>query len=279
VPIHDQSYRRYGGRRENARGAWTVIAVAGITSLLKRRAFLGWLLFAWIPFIYRAVQIYVSANFPQFTMLAMKPESFRDFFDQQGIFVFFTTVYIGAGLIANDRRVNALQIYLSKPLSRAEYVAGKMAILVTFLLLVTLVPAMLLLLLQAVLAGSFAFLRENIFLVPAITLFSLVQVLAAGFSMLALSSLSNSSRFVAVLYAGLVLFTRAMFEAMRGITGTSRISWISFTASLEQVGDFVFKQRLRYETPVAVSFIVVLALIVVSVSVLERRVRGVEVVT
>jgi ABC-2 type transport system permease protein len=212
-------------------------------------------------------------------MLAMKPETFREFFNQQSIFVFFVTVYIGAGLIANDRRANALQIYLSKPLTRAEYIAGKMAILVTFLLLVTWLPAMLLLLLQGLFAGTFAFVRENIFLVPAITIFSLAQVLAAAFSMLALSSLSNSSRFVAVLYAGLVLFTRAMFEALRGITGSSGLSWLSFTASLEQIGDFVFRQRLSYDTPIAVSFIVVLALIVISVSVLERRVRGVEVVT
>ena len=29
------------------------------------------------------------------------PETFREFFDQQSMFVFFVTVYIGAGLIAN----------------------------------------------------------------------------------------------------------------------------------------------------------------------------------
>ena len=43
--------------------------------------------------------------------------------------MFLTTIYVGAGLISLDRRANALQIYLSKPLTRAEYIAGKMAIL------------------------------------------------------------------------------------------------------------------------------------------------------
>jgi ABC-2 type transport system permease protein len=279
VPIHDQSYRRYTGQKESARSAWTVIASHGIMGVLKKRTFLGLLLFAWIPFIVRAVQIYVSANFPQASMLAMKAETFREFFDQQSTFVFFVSIFVGAGLIASDRRANALQIYLSKPLTRAEYNGGKKAILVVFLLLVTWLPAMLLLLLQALFAGSFAFVREHLFLVPAITVYSLLQVLAAAFSMLALSSLSNSPRFVAVLYAGLVLFTRAMFEALRGITGSSSVSWLSFTASLEQLGDFIFRQRLRYDTPVAVSLIVVVGLIVVSASILERRVRGVEVVT
>ena len=47
-------------------------------------------------------------------------------------------IYVGAGLIANDRRANALQIYLSKPLMRTEYIAGKLAMLFAFLLFVTL---------------------------------------------------------------------------------------------------------------------------------------------
>ena len=82
------------------------------------------------------------------SILAPTAETFRQFLEQQDFFVFFITVYVGAGLIANDRRANALQIYLSKPLMRSEYIAGKLAMLFAFLLLVTLVPALLLLMLQ-----------------------------------------------------------------------------------------------------------------------------------
>ena len=145
-----------------------------------------------------------------------KGETFREFLDQQGIFVFFVTIYVGAGLIADDRRANALQLYLSKPLTRWEYVAGKLAILFVFLTLVTFVPAMLLLLVQIGFAGSLTFVRQNLFLLPAITLFSLVQVLLASCTMLALSSLSNSRRFVGIMYAGLIFFTSALFSALRG---------------------------------------------------------------
>ncbi|MCL4812273.1 MAG: hypothetical protein KJ061_07310 [Vicinamibacteraceae bacterium] len=279
MPIHDQSYRRYGGRREDVRRAWTVIAQSGIMTLLKRRAFLGLLLVAWLPFIVRAVQIFIAANFPQASILAMRAEQYRAFFDQQGIFVFFVTVYVGAGLIANDRRANALQLYLARPITRAEYVAGKMAILVTFLLAVTLLPGLLLFLLQAAFAGSFAFARENIYLVPAMTIFSLVEVFVAAFTMLALSSMSNSNRFVGIMYTGIVLFTDAMYAALRGITGSSAVAWMSFPANLAQIGDLIFRQPLRHDVPVAVSLIVIAALLAVSLSVLERKVRGVEVVT
>lgn len=279
MPIHDQSYRRYGGQRGDLRRVWFVIAQAGIVQFVKKRAFLGLLLFAWLPFIVRAVQAYFSTTFAQVEALAINAETYRTFLDQQSAFVFFVTVWIGSGLIANDRRANALQIYLSKPLTRAEYILGKFAILFTFLVLVTWLPAILLLLLQGAFAGSFAFLRQNLHLVPAITLFSLVQVLVATLSMLALSSMSNSSRFVAVMYAGIVLFTDAMFAAMRGILGSTGLSWISVPATLEQVGDAIFRTKLRYDTPVAVSMVVLLAVVVISVSVLERKVRGVEVVT
>ena len=66
-------------------------------------------------------------------MLALTAETYRSFLEQQSTFVFFVTVYVGAGLIANDRRANALQIYLSKPLTRGEYILGKFAILFAFL--------------------------------------------------------------------------------------------------------------------------------------------------
>jgi hypothetical protein len=241
--------------------------------------FIGLLIFAWIPFIVRAVQIYISANFPQATMLAPTAETFREFVEQQGVFVFFVTIWSGAGLIANDRRANALQIYLSKPLMRVEYITGKLAILMAFLLAVTWVPGILLLLVQVLFAGSFSFLRTNVFLLPAITLAALLQVLLSAFTMLALSSLSNSSRYVAVLYAGAVFFTQALYGTLMVITGSTRISWISFSANLAQVIDVIFRMKPRYDTPWAVSLLVIVGLIVLSMSVLERRVRGVEVVT
>jgi ABC-type transport system involved in multi-copper enzyme maturation permease subunit len=279
VPIHDQSYRRYGGKRELPGKAWTVIAAAGIRGMIRKRMFLGLLLFAWLPFVIRAVQIYIASNFPQASMLAPTAETFREFMDQQGVFVFFVTIYVGAGLIANDRRANALQIYLSKPLMRAEYIAGKLAVLMAFLLLVTLVPGILLLLLQVAFAGSFAFARANLFLFPAITLSALLQVLLASFTMLALSSLSKSARYVAILYTGVLFFTKAMFGALALITGGTRVAWVSFSDNLTQVMDVIFRLKPRYDVPWLVSLLVIVGLMVLSASVLERRVRGVEVVT
>jgi ABC-2 type transport system permease protein len=278
MPIHDQGYHRYRGSRDRAGTAWQVIAAAGIRTVLAQRKFLALLLFAWGPFLIRAVQIYIASNFQQASFLAAKGETFREFLDQQGIFVFFVTIYVGAGLIAADRRANALQLYLSKPLTRWEYIAGKLAILFVFLVMVTLLPALTLLLVQIGFAGSLTFLRQNLYLVPAITLFSLVQVLLTSCTILALSSLSNSSRFVGIMYAGLIFFTGAIFNAVRGITGRSWLAWLSPTDALEQLGDAMFRLPLRLDLPVWAAALVVVGLIAASLLILERRVRAVEVV-
>lgn len=279
MPIHDQGYRRYGGVRAPHGRTWWVIARAGMLERLRERKFLGLLLFAWLPFLVRAVQLYFAANVPQAAFLAPTPVTFREYLDQQSLFVFFITIYVGAGLIASDRRANALQIYLSKPLTRAEYVTGKLLTLLIFLLAVTWLPAMLLLLLQALFAGDLTFLRANLFLIPAITVFSAILVLLSAFAMLALSSLSKSGRFVAMMYAGLIFFTAALYQALRGITGTGAWAWISPEDVLDVVAAAIFRTPGTPAIPTWAALLDIALVIGVSIWVLGRRVRGVEVVT
>lgn len=278
MPIHDQGYRRYGGQRIPSGRAWAVIARTGIRTLLSRRVFLALLLVSWFPFFVRAVQIYAATNLPQARFLAATPELFRQFLGQQEIFVFFVTVYAGAGLIANDRRANALQIYLSKPLTRGEYIVGKLAVLLTFLLVVTWVPAVLLLVVQIMFSGSFSFVAKNIYLLPAMTLFASVQALTIGCAMLALSSLSRSSRYVGILYAALLFFSQAIYGVLYAFTRDSRLAWISVPYDLTQVGDAIFRLPLTYQVPFVVSASVLGAIVLGGLAIVQRRVRAVEVV-
>ncbi len=279
-PIHDQSYRRYTGTRGPVGRAWTVIAWAGIRHMLGKRPFLGLLVVSWIPVLVFTVRIWFAVTYPQAgEIFGVTPTMFQDFLEVQSLFVFFLTIYVGSGLIANDRRANALQIYLAKPLLRVEYIAGKLAVLASFLLLITLVPGLLLIILQVSFSGNFEFLRANLYVLPAVVLASLVRVIVASFAMLALSALSKSARYVAILYTGAIFFTSAMFGVLTVITRSSRAAWVSIGANLEIVTDVMFRRTPRYDTPVIVSVLILVGLVVVGVSVLERRVRGVEVVS
>ena len=277
MPIHDQGYRRYGGRRLPHGGAWWVIARTQLRAALKYRLFIMLLIASYIPFVVRAVQTYFSTSFQAVPMLAVSAQTFRDFLDQQAIFIFLITIALG-GAMADDRRANALQLYLSKPLTRVEYILGRLVPVLACLLAVTLLPAMVLLLLQIAFSGSTAFVRQNLFLLPAITIASLTQALLSSCAILALASLSKSRRFVAIMYAGVIFFSSAMSAVLRGITGSR--AWVAISPGdlIDVIADAVFRVGGSRPLPVPVAVAVVAALIVVFALILERRVRAVEVV-
>ena len=279
-PVHDQSYRRYEGPREPQGRGWLVIAGAGLRTVLARKTFIALLLLSWLPFLVRTVQIYAVTMYPQAgQVLPVNAGMFQSFVEGQGLCAFFVTIYVGAGLIANDRRANALQVYLSKPILRIEYIMGKLAVLATFLVGVTLLPALLLLVVEAVLSGGFDLVRADPAIVPAVVLASLIRVIVASATMLALSSISRSARYVAVMYTGVVFFAEALYGVLSFITGSSGVAWVSITRNFNVVTDAIFREAPRYDTPAAVSFIVLAGLVAVSISVLERSVRGVEIVS
>jgi hypothetical protein len=138
---------------------------------------------------------------------------------------------------------------------------------------------MLLLLLQMMFAGNMTFLRANLFLFPAITVFSAIVVTLSAFTMLALSSLSKSRRFVATMFAGLIFFTGAMYQALRGMTGSRAWAVISPEDVLDVFAAVIFRSPGTTSIPLFVAVLFLVVMLGASVFVLERRVRGVEVVT
>ncbi len=282
MPIHRERYRRREGGIDLRGRAWMVIAANGLRTLARKRAFLFLMILAWMPVVVRGVQIWAAANVPgmsQMGMLAITPRTFRDFLNQQEPLVFFITVYVGSGLIADDIRAKALQLYLSRPVTRSQYIAGKAAILMATLAAVTWLPALLLLLLVPAFMGSMAFISGNLSLIPSISAYSVIQITLSVFLILALSSLSNSRWFVAVMYAGLALFSHAVYGVIAGVGSSTMFSWISIFANVHQVGDVLFRVPPRYNTPPLVSAAVIMATIAISALVLKRRIRAIEVVT
>jgi ABC-2 type transport system permease protein len=282
MPIHRERYRRRESGIDLRGGAWAVIAANGLRALVKKRAFLFLMILSWIPVIVRGVQIWAAANVPgmsQIGMLAISPSTFRDFLNQQEPLVFFITVYVGSGLIADDIRANALQLYLSRPITRTQYIAGKAAILMAALAAVTFVPAVLLVMLVPAFAGSMTFLRANMTLIPSILVYSVVQITLSAFLILALSSLSKSRWFVAILYAGLAFFTHAVFGVLGAAVEGSAFSWVSIFANVRQVGDVLFRLPPRHDTNPLISAMVIVLIVAASAFVLRRRIRAIEVVT
>ena len=148
-----------------------------------------------------------------------------------------------------------------------------------YVLGVTLVPALLLLLLQIVFAGSLTFLRANLFLLPAITLFSLIQALLVG--------VRDPGAVVAHQEPALRLDHVRRRHLLHGgdVSGAARHHHQPHVG-----GDFAAERcstsspmrssaaGASRPVPVYVAVIVVLVIVGVAMLILERRIRGVEVV-
>jgi hypothetical protein len=65
---------------------------------------------------------------------------------------------------------------------------------------------------------------------------------------------------------------------LKFLVKASGASLVSPTQSLAQLGDVIFRVPPRHDTPVALSLAVVVGIVIVSIVILERKVRGVEVV-
>ena len=81
---------------------------------------------------------------------------------------FVLTAWGAPGMITKDFANHAVQLYLSRPLSRTEYLLGKASVLVILLSAITWIPTLLLFLLEGGLQGN-GWIWENLWLAGSIT--------------------------------------------------------------------------------------------------------------
>jgi ABC-2 type transport system permease protein len=280
VPIYEQTYRRYEAREPLRVVRFWPITREALRIILARRAFLGLLAAAWIPFVYWVGRIYVVTRFPEVgRILPVDGRIFGEFLNEEIFFTLLLSIFGGSGLIANDLRTGAILVYLSRPLTRRDYVLGKLGVLLALNLSVTLAPGLLLYAIALALAPE-QFLKWSLaWIGPAVVLHSVALTLSVSLLALAVSSLSRSARVAGLGFFGLV----AGLEIVRGILAQvfslRPIALISLRADLRAIGAALFGMAERGPTlpwswPAAVLLVVGLLCLVV----LRSRVRAVEIV-
>jgi len=279
MPIHDLSYRHWKGEWTSHPYRWWVITRQGIRLLARRRWFIVLMILSAIPFVVRGAMLYFASvagkNLP---FVRIDPKFFADFLSQQMFFTFLIAIYAGAGLIAHDLKANALQIYFSKPITRRDYMIGKLGVLAYFLALPTLVPGLLLFLLAVLFDSDLTFLQQYYWVPLSITAFSIVIVLAFATMILMLSSLTHSSRFAGINFAAVFLFSHILCGILGMILRTKQLAWVSFSNNLELIGDMIFRLTPRHTSPLWATVLVIAAIIAGGAWIIHRRVQAVEVV-
>jgi ABC-2 type transport system permease protein len=279
MPIHDLSYRHWSGEWTSHPYRWWVITRQGIGLLARKRLFLLLMVLSGLPFLVRVVMLYLATVLGKSGILRVDAHFFEQFLTQQNFFIIIIAVYAGAGLIATDLKANALQIYLSKPITRRDYLIGKLGVVVFFLMLPTLVPGILLFLLAVIFeSNAAAFLEQNFWVLGSIVAYSLVIIFTYATIILAFSSLTRSRRFAAINFAAVFFFSLALFGILSGIFRTTRVAWVALPLNLELAGNLFFGTPPSYQSPAWLSLAIILALIAGSAGIVHRRVQAVEVV-
>lgn len=280
MPIYDQRYRRYEARNPLRELRFWPITREALKLVIARRAFLMLLLVAWVPFIARTIQVYVVTRFPEAgRVLPVDGRLFGEFLSGQLGFALLVSVFGGAGLIANDLRTGAILVYLSRPLTRVDYILGKLSALLSLNLFVTLAPALMLWIVAVSLAPEQFATLKLLWLPPAIVLHALVIGLAMGLMALAVSSLSKSARVAGLAFAGLFIGLEIARGVLRGMFRTPETGLVSLQGNLHALGNALFGIQHRFfNQPWPLAALALLVMAALSLWVLRARVRAVEVV-
>ena len=308
MAVYEHLYGAYEGESHSAWSRFLVIPRYALREVFKSKLFVTIFILCFIYPLVAAILVYLRHNanavaLLQINVVELLPidaSFFRFFVELQCSFAFILTVLVGPPLISRDLSNNALPLYLCRPLSRAEYVLGKMAVLAFLLSLVTWVPGLLIFFFQASLAG-FAWLWTNLWMIWAIFLGSMLWIILLSLLALAVSALVKWRVVASGALLGLFFVPGAFGEIVNELFLTRAGHLISLSATMNSIrlGLFGLFERqtgrvtgrvdspiydgqlvdiILLEPPLWASWLVFTLVCAVCVWLLARKVRAYEVI-
>jgi ABC-2 type transport system permease protein len=281
MDIREKGYRHWEGELRSSRFQWLPIARNGIKTVFKKKyAKLIFSLSASTFFIFLAA-VYASTK-PELKILGelvrllkSDAELFNTFY-ANGFLTFMLVVlsiFSGADLISADLKFKAFPLYFARPLSRSDYLTGKFAIILFYLLAFTLVPGILLLLFKMIFTGSLA---VSPLLVLAILLFPLIECVCLSSLTMALSILSPNIRFIQIAIFLVYMFSNNLAQLLKVIFKSDYFFLLSLPGNIRQLGSFLFGVKPAYQYPAWLSALLPVALSVLAVWFLVWRIKKAE---
>lgn len=192
MAVYKRTYKAYQGAMTPAWSRFTVLSRYGFSTLFQSRAFMVYTVLCFVPFLIGLAFIYIinSAsvqallNVRMGTALQVNNTWFMTFLGAECWMGFILTAWGAPGMISKDFANHAVQLYLSRPLSRPEYLIGKVSVLATLLSFTTWIPALILFVINAELQGG-GWGTRNLWMVGSIIIGGLLWI--AVISLLAMA--------------------------------------------------------------------------------------------
>jgi ABC-2 type transport system permease protein len=208
----------------------------------------------------------------------------------QSMLALFLAAFIGPGQVSPDLTNNALSLYLARPFSRAEYVLGKLTVLLTLLSLMTWVPGLLLFALQAYLEGG-AWAASHARIIFGVFFGAWIWILLIALMALALSAWVKWRPAAGALMFGIFFVASGFGGAINAVQDTKwgyllNVSnlvgsvWVQLFEGDDPTnnGAVFFRVAPGSVIPVWVCWTVLLLLCAACLYILSRKIRGAEVV-
>ena len=286
--IREKGYHHWEGQlRDKPWNFWSITRT-GIKLAFERRRFKLLFVLSFLPAVIYGVGVYVSERLENFKFMAqgvdktlqVNPGFFRSYLTLDLIFfeILLLMSLSGAGLIADDFRHKAIQLYLARPLRKSDYLLGKAGVVMFFVGLLTLVPGILLFILKLLFSGSFKFFLNYPWLILSIIFYSaFLMIFFTAFVLLA-SSLSNNRNYVIAIMWSIYIFSNVLGAILRIIFHSPYSALLSLKANLDQVGAAFFLVKPPYDYPWFLSFLLLISFCLLAYVVVRRKIRGVEVI-
>jgi ABC-2 type transport system permease protein len=247
MPVFDQGYQHWSGELSGHAWRWLAITRHGVRVGMTGRLLRLVLLVAWLPAIALVFMLclwgllernsdLITSFAPLFGFLdpaiLAGPRPFRveiwtlsySFFLATELrFAMILILLVGPNLISQDLRYNALPLYFSRPLRRSDYFLGKLGVIVAFLAMVIIVPSLIAYVLGLLFSLDITIVRDTFGILLASIAYGLVIALSAGFLILALSSLSRNSRYIALFWLGIWIVSSTLSGILGEIDREQRV--------------------------------------------------------
>lgn len=202
---------------------------------------------------------------------------FLAFVDVQGVLAFVLTAFMGPGLISPDLANGALPLYLCRPFSRAEYIAGKASVLAIVLSQITWIPGLVLFTVQGSLAGT-AWTWDHLWIAGSIVLCSLIWIAFLSLLAMALSAWVKWRIVAGALLLAVLFFGAGFAQAINAVLRTQSGHFLNIVYLMGVVWTSLFRIDNEAAITSAEAWIALLVYCVLCLALLVRRVRAYEVV-
>jgi len=289
MAVYKQTYMPYQGPQRSDRWRFTILTRYSFLKVFESRLLAAFFSLCFIPPLLACGILYANHNVK--ALMGLSPfygglasglringAFFNLVFRTQAFLAFLLVTFAGPGLVSGDMANSAIVIYLSKPFSRAEYVMGRLTVLIALTSAVTWIPAVILLVVQTDLAG-FRWFHDN-YRVAAAFVFSYWLWIAA-ISLLALA-VSAMVKWRPLATGGLlvIFFAGAGFASMTNQILVLNRQWgllVSLDSSISMVFYWLMEgEAERGHVPAWTAFVTLVALSLACVALLRVKIRAYE---